>query len=243
MLKKLGSKVLGLLLAVVLLTASVGNVLAAVYISEGSVSQKKLRLWASGTDDGEDFTDGYVLMQIESVTNNVIKVKIGVTTTGLEIENSNGTLTLTSQIIDNFLVTVEGESAMQDSNNPAIINWQLGDVGTNSTKEFFYTLTPKESFNETILSDEFFVADTFVFSHGVGQGSTVVTYQTYKDGAICIPYVKLTSETTVDTPSSSNKTDNPKTAAFTDIAILSVIAVIAGGVLVLTLKNNKFTNI
>ncbi|NLA33083.1 MAG: hypothetical protein GX864_04010 [Mollicutes bacterium] len=231
--KKLMKKVIGVLLAVVMLASNVGNAFAEIYISEGSVQDKKLRLHGTMDDDPNDFSEGYVEMKVISVVNNVIQVSVSVHTTTVGIEEAHGDLTLTPNIIENFLITTEGDGVIQDSDNPQKINWAVGALGPDQSQEFIYTLTPNETFSDVILSDRFFVADTFIFTHGPGQGTQEVIFNQYIGETICIPYVKITEK----------EEENKDMGLFTDIIILSAIAVAAGGVLVITLKNNKFTNI
>lgn len=225
-------KLLGGIFAILLAFVSVLNVNAALYTTVGD---RDTTLALFKTLEGDtDPSEGYIKMEVTSVTGNVIKVDLTVSTKTTDgkvskpVEGGSGAVLLTDEIVNNYVVTVVGEGFGYDEATKTI-NWVNVEVPVDSEKAVSYVLTPKSTY--ALGNDaEFHVADSFVFTHGELPGITI-TFKDYIDSIPCMPYVKLSDVT------------NSETGLFTDVIILSAIVVAATGILILTLKSNKFAKI
>lgn len=236
MVRKLIKKIIGGVLVALMVFVNFANVYAATLIVEMSsaeTSENSLAISNSETlVDAKDLSEGYVRMKVLSAANNVIKVELTASTevtgekTSLPLTDVIGTVYFNEGIWSNFDITTEGEGIEYRSEDHTI-NWVVGDMAINTTKSAIYNLTLKETYSDAIVSDKFLVALEFDLKHTDGAHTT--KFEVLEGNEFCIPFVRLVTNTV--------------TGLFTDVIILSAIVVAAAGILVITLKSNKFVKI
>lgn len=273
MIRKIGQICLGGLMAISFLLVNVLPVEAAMYITPSMKTNQKLGLWYGSEaavieDDGtvllETSVDGNVIS---------VKMTVENTSAADEpVINGTAVIELDPIITDNFDVSIVEAEGFQIQDNGSKLVWVLGaPLPKGEQASVTYTLTGKAQYREEDFSNTsnlvqegfcsgstcIYIAKTIVFSHGDKDATDTPLYNVLfhvdtEKGYYCLPAVKIS----FDTPSPGGETDpckidptleqcqkNPQTGIFTDIIILSAIVVAAVGVLVITLKSNKFTKI
>ncbi len=212
---------------------------AAVTMKISSVTDKSHSL---GFVESKNFDYGKVTFEIVSVSKNVLTAKLSIVNSGSG-EGANGpqvlpganmAIYLPDDIVNNFTIAL-GESSSHA--NPAyndgdsIINWSIpGEIPVGDTAYMTYTITPKSSYSETILNSTLYIATSI---NGQIQANTEgSSYNVeFNQELGCIPAFTMSNGST------------PNTGIFTNIALLSGIVLAASGILVVSLKKNKFQNI
>lgn len=241
---KIVRKILSGGLLVALLFVNMSNVFAVMYVRSSNYMTNKLSLHEYGTIGSKNFDKGYA--GLEAVVSNggtTIEVTATISTKGTEptaITNVQSKIDLGEDITNNFNVNVPTQDGVSFVTGTQTINWLIGDMAADTEKELNYTLTLKDTYNfETFINSAFFSKDRFyVMSlfhvwhslEGNNQPAESGTKFELFNDRDCIPFVIIDDQI-------------PPTGLFTDIIILSAIIVGAVGILVVTLKSNRFANI
>lgn len=237
-------KIIGGTLLISLLFMNLTNVFAVMYVRPSNYMENKLSLHEYGALGSKNFDKGYAGLEAKvSNSGSTIEVTATISTVGTEptaITNVQAKIDLGPDITNNFNVNVPEQTGVAYTSGSQTINWMIGDMAASETEKLNYTLTLKDSYNfETFDNTEYFSKDRFYTMslfhiwhslEGNNQPEESGTKFELFNDRDCIPFVIIDSEI-------------PPTGIFTDVIILSAIIVGAVGILVVTLKSNRFANI
>lgn len=193
-------------------------------------NEQKLGLRGStGSPTADSFTGGYTLYKV-SITNGTVRGVISIHNIGDEAETISGlsaTIILTSDIVNNFTVTVEGnENLPEYGAGSDQIDWSVNNtINVGDTVSMAYVLTPNSTVDDEIKGSSIKVAKTVTITYPTSGGVQNINYTD-----ACIPSIAI-------------EDGAPETGIVSNILLFTGIIGASVGILVLSFKKNKFQNI